>query len=235
MIRLDDFSIGYGKRWLLENISTEFRDSTLTAVIGRNGTGKSTMLRAIAGINDKYEGQVLIDGIDIKKISRQEMAKKLAFVNTRRPRIPNMKCFDVVALGRSPYTGWSGSLSSKDIEAIKKALQDIGMESYANKQLDSLSDGECQKIMIARAIAQDTEIIILDEPTSFLDFPTRHELVALLKRLTEAGKTILFSTHELDIALKYSDYITLLDNGSLYNLPTPEMIAKGYLQTLFNN
>ena len=201
MIELRNVSIGFVQKLLLDNVYIEFSSGRLTALIGRNGSGKSTLLKAISGINEKFTGEILIEDTDIRKIPKHRLAKKLAFVNTQRPRMARLKCFDVVALGRSPHTGWNGKLSAIDKQMAEEALQLIGMPEYSHRYFNSLSDGESQKIMIARAIAQETDIIILDEPTSFLDLPTRHEMASLLRSLChDHGKTIIFSTHELDIA-----------------------------------
>lgn len=225
MINLEKFSIGYGSGWLLENTYTDFPSNTLTALIGKNGSGKSTLLKAICGLNFNYQGEIFINGKNLRNKPREALAKELSYVNTQKPKISNLKCRDVVALGRTPYTSWLGRLSKKDEEIISEALSTVGMESYENINFNNLSDGESQKIMIARAIAQDTKIIILDEPTSFLDLPTRFELARILKNLSKnKGKTIIFSTHELDIALKTADYISLIDERKLINLGVPEMI-----------
>ena len=230
MIELKDFSIGFGERRLLSHVNTIFPKAKLTALIGRNGTGKSTLMKALCGLNENYSGEILIDGENLRKIPRNKLASKIAYVNTQRPRMANLKCKDVVELGRSPYTGWHGKLSEKDRELVRSSIERVGMTEYSERYFNSLSDGESQKIMIARAIAQDTDIILLDEPTSFLDLPTRYELVSLLKKLTEdQGKCIIFSTHELDIALKMSDYIALVDSPELINLPVEEM--KEYIKT----
>lgn len=223
MINIKDLTICFGERKLLNNVTTVFPSQKLTAIIGRNGTGKSTMIKALCGLNDHYSGDILIEGENIRKIPKNKIASTIAYVNTQRPRIANLKCKDVVALGRSPYTGWHGKLSDEDIKKISKSMELVGMSEYANRNFNSLSDGESQKIMIARAIAQDTPIIILDEPTSFLDLPTRYELVNLLKQLTKEGKTIIFSTHELDIALKLSDNIAMLEDSKIINLPVEDM------------
>lgn len=234
MIELKDFTIGFGKRKLLENITETFPASSLISLIGRNGTGKSTLLRAMCGLNDKYSGEIFINGLDVRKCSRLQLAHKIAFVNTKRPRIANLRCEDVVALGRSPFTDWIGRISKADKEMVRDALKSVKMEEFASRSLDSLSDGEAQRIMIARAIAQDTDIIILDEPTSFLDLPTRFEIVELLKELSHSeGKTIIFSTHELDIAVEMCDQISLIDNSHLHLLPVDRMISAGHLQRLF--
>lgn len=234
MIQLKDFSIGYGSRLLLDRVNTSFAPGQLTALIGRNGTGKSTLLRALAGLNDRYSGEISLDGKLLRNMLPGESARKLAFVNTERVRISNLRCEDVVALGRAPYTNWIGRMQPKDHDIVMKAMRSAGMESYANRTMDTMSDGECQRIMIARALAQDTATILLDEPTSFLDMPNRYELVSLLRSLAhEQGKCILFSTHELDVALRMCDSIALVDNGMLHHLPVMEMIESGHIQRLF--
>ena len=139
-------------------------------------------------------------------------------------------------MGRAPYTNWIGQLQAEDEKRVVTAMQLVGMSGYAEKTMDKMSDGECQRIMIARALAQDTPIILLDEPTAFLDLPNRYELCLLLKRLTQTeGKCILFSTHDLDIALSLCDTIMLIDNPQLYSLPTNEMITSGHIERLFQN
>lgn len=234
MIELRDLSIGYGRRMLLEHASTRFSGGTLTALIGRNGTGKSTLLRAMAGLNRNYTGAITINGHDISSLRPQQMATTLSFVSTGRTRIPNMRCEDVVAIGRAPYTDWIGRIRPGDREIIAHALDSVGMGAYASRTIDTMSDGECQRIMIARALAQATPAIILDEPTSFLDIPNRYELVSLLRRLSrDEGKCIVFSTHELDVALRLCDTIALIDNAALYHLPVQDMVESGHIERLF--
>ncbi|MDE6273127.1 MAG: ABC transporter ATP-binding protein [Muribaculaceae bacterium] len=211
MLQLKGFTAGYTGRTLIDPVDLDFPSSRLTALIGRNGTGKSTLLRAIAGLNEKYSGEILISGKEISAQTSEEKSRLLAFVNTERPRIADMTCRDVVGIGRAPYTDWIGRLTENDDKIVGLALDQVGMSGYADRRLATLSDGECQRVMIARALAQDTPVVLLDEPTSFLDMPSRYELVALLRNLArESGKTILFSTHELDIALQRSDRIVLL-------------------------
>ncbi len=183
MIHLKDFSIGFGSRTLLDKVNTSFGKGELTALIGRNGSGKSTLLRAIAGLNRQYSGDIILDGKDIRTLSPGGLAKSLAFVTTERTRIPNLRCEDVVAIGRAPYTNWIGRMQDIDRNIVSDAIRSVGMEGYAGRTMDTMSDGECQRIMIARALAQDTPVMLLDEPTSFLDMPNRYELVSLLRTL----------------------------------------------------
>lgn len=224
MITLQNFSIGYKNRTLLEDVSTTFREGTLTSLIGRNGTGKSTLLRAIAGLNPHYSGEILLDGQSLRQLPSSTLAKTLAFVSTQRTRIPSMRVADAVAMGRAPYTNWIGHLQKRDEEIVMRSLEDVGMKEFAQRTLDTMSDGECQRVMIARALAQDTPVILLDEPTGFLDMPSRYDLAGLLNRLAhDQGKCILFSTHELDIATGMCDAVALIDPPRLIHQPAKEI------------
>ncbi len=235
MITLNDLTLGYKSRILLKDVSASFGKATLTSLIGRNGTGKSTLLRAIAGLNPGYSGSILLDGKDLHSLAPSAIARTLAFVSTQRTRIPSMRCVDAVAMGRAPYTNWIGRMQKEDEEIVMRSLSEVGMESFAQRTLDTMSDGECQRVMIARALAQDTPIILLDEPTSFLDMPSRYDLVNLLNRLAhDQGKCILFSTHELDIATKKCDAVALIDTPRLIHLPADEFLAAGHLSLIFN-
>lgn len=234
MIQLQGFSIGYGGRTLLAGVEAAFARGRLTALVGRNGTGKSTLLRALAGLNPRYSGRILLGGVDLKAMRPAALARTVAFVTTERTRIANLRCEDVVSFGRAPYTNWIGRLQDTDREIVMRSLASVGMTDYARRTMDKMSDGECQRIMIARALAQDTPVMLLDEPTSFLDMPNRYELVALLRRLAhEEGKCVVFSTHELDVARKMCDTIALVDAGELVHLPVGEMMASGRIQKMF--
>lgn len=236
MIDLDHFAIGYGSRTLLRDVTLSLPRGILTALIGRNGTGKSTLLRAIAGLNPHYSGTIRIDGRDVAQTNEAERARTLAFVTTGRTRIAHLRCRDVVAVGRSPYTNWIGRMKPEDREIVMQSLAAVGMADYAERTMNKMSDGECQRILVARALAQTTPIILLDEPTSFLDLPGRYSLCRLLARLAhEEEKCILFSTHELDIALAVADRIALIDPPRLVALPTEEMRRSGYIERLFRS
>ena len=234
MIRFENLTLGYGSRTLIDSLTGEIRRGHLTALVGRNGTGKSTLLRAIAQLGDIASGEIFIDGKELSRISPSEMASKVALVTTDKVRIANLRCRDVVALGRAPYTNWIGRMQEQDNEIVEQSLAAVGMSNYADKTMDRMSDGECQRIMIARALAQQTPIILLDEPTAFLDMPNRYELCTLLRGLAHReNKSILFSTHELDIALELCDSIALISPPQMHILPTKEMIRSGHIERLF--
>ena len=224
MIRLEHISLGYGSRRLLDDASATFEHGTLTALLGRNGAGKSTLLRAIASLGNLDGGTVSLGGDDIKRLHPEQIARLVSSVTTDKVRIPNLTWQDVVALGRAPYTNWIGRMQDIDREIVAEALAAVGMSDFANKTMDAMSDGECQRVMIARALAQQTPIILLDEPTAFLDLPTRHEICSLLHRLAhEDGKTILFSTHDLDIAMSQCDMAAIIDSPNLIHKPMSDV------------
>lgn len=224
MIRLENITLGYEERTLLKGASATFERGTLTALLGRNGAGKSTLLRAIAALGKAESGVVRLDGDDIKTLDSEQIARRISFVTTDKVRIPNLMCRDVVALGRAPYTNWIGRMQDIDREIVAEALAAVGMSDFACKTMDSMSDGECQRVMIARALAQQTPIILLDEPTAFLDLPTRHEVCALLHRLAhKEDKCVIFSTHDLDIAMAQCDMAAIIDTPQLIHKPMREV------------
>ena len=236
MIKLNDITLAFGSRKLIEHASAHFECGRMTALLGRNGTGKSTLLRAIASLGEVQGGAIEIGGRGLSELSNADLARMVAFVNTERVSVEAMTAYDLVAVGRSPYTDWSGRLRSSDHEVIERSIRIAGVEHLADRYVDTLSDGECQRVMIAKALAQDTPAILLDEPTSYLDMPNRYELCTLLSRLAhDEGKCVLFSTHELDIALTLSDNIALVDTPQLLYMPTGEMIASGSIERLFDS
>ena len=183
MIELKELTLGYGQRTLLETVNARITGGQLVALLGRNGTGKSTLLRAMMGLEKPQSGEITLQGKNIASLKPEKLARNISFVTTDKVRIANLRCKDVVALGRAPYTNWIGQLQPEDQKRVDDAMQLVGMSGYAEKTMDKMSDGECQRIMIARALAQDTPVILLDEPTAFLDLPNRYELCSLLARL----------------------------------------------------
>ena len=236
MIELRNISLGFGSRRLITDASTRFECGKITALLGRNGTGKSTLLRTIAALQQPVEGEVFVGGDNIAEIGSQQLSRRLSFVNTERVDVEALSVFDVVAIGRSPYTDWMGRLSDDDRDMVHRSIALAGIEHLAERYVDTLSDGECQRVMIARALAQDTPVILLDEPTSYLDLPNRYELCTLLGRLAhEQSKCVIFSTHELDIALTLADNIALVDTPHLRCMPTDAMVASGCIERLFDS
>ena len=234
MIEIKDLSIGYSRRTILSGLNAVIPSGTFVVMAGCNGSGKSTLLRTLAGLLPPVSGKMIYDGKDLSSLSIPERSRLLSFVNTEKVRIPGLSCHDLVALGRSPYTGWSGSLSSADEKAIEKALSLAGMSSFSRRMLGTMSDGECQMASIARAIAQDTPVIFLDEPTAFLDWPNRRKTALLLKRLsTEAHKTVICSTHDLEVALQFSDLLLLLTPQGLFLAPPSSPSLRSRLTAAF--
>lgn len=235
-IELHDIAVGYGHRILLEGVSAAVGGGRLVALLGRNGTGKSTLLRAVAGLEAPLSGEISLCGRRLSATAAHELARIVSFVTTEKVRIADLTGRDVVGLGRAPYTDWLGRLGREDRAVVERSLQLVGMSALADKPMNRLSDGEAQRMMIARALAQDTPVILLDEPTAFLDMPNRYELCTLLGRLAhDEGKCILFSTHELDIALSLCDDVALIDPPRLYVLPTDEMVRSGHIERLFDS
>ena len=234
MITLRNISLAYGSRTLIADASAEFRAGELCALIGRNGAGKSTLLRAIIGTEPPREGEVMLDNHNAATLAPEALARTIAFVGTDKIRIANLRCEDVVAIGRAPYTNWIGRMQSLDRTIVADALRAVGMETFAERVIDTLSDGECQRIMIARALAQQTPTIILDEPTAFLDIPNRFEICRLLGKLAhDEGKCILFSTHDIDAALPVCDSFAVIDGGTLHKYSTAELRDLKIIEKIF--
>lgn len=236
MITLRNITLAYGDSTLVENGSAEFAAGELTALVGRNGAGKSTLLRAVTAIEPPKSGEVLLDGTNAAAIPPETIARTISFVGTDKVRIANLRCEDIVAIGRAPYTNWIGRMQEVDRRIVADALQAVGMEAFAERSIDTLSDGECQRIMIARALAQQTPTIVLDEPSAFLDIPTRFEICRLLQRLAhDEGKCILFSTHDLDAAMPVCDSIAVISDRTITKLPAAEIRRQGIIERLFVN
>lgn len=236
MIELHDIRLSFGQRELIDGASATFRQGTITALLGRNGTGKSTLLRAMASLGAVQHGDITVARRSIASLTAGEIARNIAFVNTDRIHAENMSARQLATIGRSPYTDWIGRTTAEDRRIVDEALAVVGIADLADRMIDTLSDGECQRVMIARALAQDTPVILLDEPTAFLDMPNRYELCTLLQRLAHShGKCVVFSTHDLDIALSLCDYIALIDSPQLHCMPTAEMIGSGCIERLFSS
>lgn len=238
-IQLKNLTIGYRNRKsvkiVAENINAQIYEGELTCLLGANGIGKSTLLRTLSAFQPKLYGEIIINNNAIDTYSEKELAMLVSVVLTEKPDIKNMTVRSLIALGRSPYTGFWGRLTPRDNAAIDEAIDLVKIESLTHRLIHTLSDGERQKTMIAKALAQNTPIIFLDEPTAFLDFPSKVEMMQLLQRLSrETNKTIFLSTHDLELALQIADKIWLMDDQATIHVGTPEDLSlNGSLSSFF--
>ena len=228
---LSDLSIGYrqkqGVKIVASDLNASIMQGELTCLLGPNGVGKSTLLRTLSAFQPQTKGDVLI-GMEQQPLSRltdRQLSKLIGVVLTEKPDVHNMTVRELVGLGRSPYTGFWGSLSAEDYQVVDESIRQVGIEVLSSRMVDTLSDGERQKVMIAKALAQQTPIIYLDEPTAFLDFPSKVEVMQLLRKLArEMQKTIFMSTHDLELALQLADTIWLMERSGL-SVGTPRQLA----------
>nr|WP_303650675.1 ABC transporter ATP-binding protein [Leyella stercorea] len=212
------------------DLNATAQPGTLTCLIGHNGTGKSTLLRTIARLQPSIDGSVLIGDNDISTLKPTHLSRMLSIVLTSRPDVRNMTVEELVALGRAPYTGFWGRLSADDRRIVRHSIESVGITAMAERRVCTLSDGEMQKVMIAKSLAQQTPVILLDEPTAFLDFPGKIDLMLLLQRLAhEERKTILLSTHDLETALQTADRLWLLADGALHDGTPHELADQGFI------
>lgn len=238
MLRLDRLSVGYGapRGTVLADLGLEVAPGSFVCVLGRNGAGKSTLMRTIAGLQGALGGAASLEGEDIAAMRPQTRARRIAVVLTERAASPGLTVDDVVSLGRQPFTGWQGHLSTDDRDRVEAALVVAGAAPFARRLFDDLSDGERQRVMIARAIAQTPKLMVLDEITAFLDLPGRVEVMALLHaHARETGTTVLLSSHDLDLSLQLADSVWLLDGRGGLAVGTPEaLIADGHVGRAFD-
>jgi iron complex transport system ATP-binding protein len=235
-------SIGYSKKGkasiVQSGLDLQLRGGELVCLIGPNGSGKSTLVRSLCGLQKPLAGNVLIESQDISKISTAERALLIALVLTDKVEIENTTVEDVVAFGRHPYSNWWGNTSEEDLFRVREAIEMVHLKKHQFKLLNELSDGELQRVMIAKALAQDTPIILLDEPTAHLDLPNRVEIMMLLHRLAhDTGKAILLSTHELDLALQAADRIWLMSDdqkGVITGIPE-DLVFNGSFNRTFES
>jgi len=240
ILSLNSLKIGYvsGKKEniLLPPLSASAIRGELIAVIGRNGIGKSTLLRTLAGLQQPLGGEIFYSKKNIRDYSRMELAQEVGYISTEIVKVSNMRVYDLVALGRFPHTNWIGKIEAKDHMAIMDALKKTSMESFREKFVSELSDGERQKTMIARILAQDTGIMIMDEPTAFLDVAGKYEILHLMRLLSNKNKkTIIFSTHDLQMAISQSDKIWLILDNKLFEGAPEDLMIAGAFDHLFDS
>lgn len=238
-LSMHNLSVGYKAKKeglvVLEGLNLKLNPGELVCFMGPNGVGKSTLLRTIAGVQKPLAGNIKIEAKDQEELSTFELAASISLVLTDKINAGNMTGRELVSLGRYPYIGWSLSFEKKDLEKIEQAIHDAQVEPYADKLIHELSDGQLQKMMIARALCQDTPIMILDEPTAHLDLNNRVSVINLLKNLTrKTGKAVLIATHELDLALQSADRLWLAGYNSPVISGFPEdMVLNGAIDKVF--
>ncbi|MCM1377363.1 MAG: ABC transporter ATP-binding protein [Clostridium sp.] len=232
-ISTSHLTIGYrGKRVgrdivIEDNISEKLYAGEIVCLLGPNGAGKSTLLRTLSGFLPPLGGEIEIDGKRLEEISPKELARRVSVVLTERPAFENLRVEQLVGLGRSPYTGFFGRLTVEDYEIIDSSMRLAGIDKLRGRNAATLSDGERQKVMIAKALAQQTKVIFLDEPTAFLDYPSKVETMQLLRRLCEEeGKCVFLSTHDLDIALQTTDRLWLMSRREGLSCGTVEELGE---------
>jgi len=238
-----DLSIGYvlkrsEKKIVHSNINVGLESGEVTCLLGLNGAGKSTLIKTLCGFIPSISGTVSINGKNVKDFSSEELSRTVGVVLTEKTNAGGISAYDLVSLGRYPYSGYFGKLSENDHRIIAQSLKSVGIDHKSDAYINELSDGERQKVFIAKVLAQECPIIILDEPTSFLDIASRIEILYLLKKLTkEQGKAIILSTHDLDTAIRLADKLWLLpsenDKNVIKGAPS-DLICNGDLEKLFN-
>ena len=231
MISLQNLTVGYGTKAVLSDINQVLKAGQLVCLLGSNGVGKSTILRTLAGFLQPLAGKVLLDGKDLSSLSLSQRSKTVSIVLTERVGVPYMKVADLVGMGRSPYTGFFGKLTKEDRQIIGEAIEMVGISSLAERTIDTLSDGERQKAMLAKALAQQTPVILLDEPTAFLDFHAKISMLRLMQKLAhETNKIILMSTHDVEMALRLSDLLWIVQDGKIQTGTTASLTESGILR-----
>lgn len=238
VLQATDLSIGYlsKKKPILvaDVINFSLKQGELIGLVGANGVGKSTLLRSLVGMQPTLSGGIEINGKQLVSLTSLQLATQLSVVLTEAPASKNLTVQELVTLGRQPYTNWMGALSESDKKQINYALEITDTKKLAHKKCFELSDGQLQRASIARALAQDTPLILLDEPTTHLDLYHRAYILKLLKQLTaETGKTILFSTHEIDLAIQLSDTIIIMTETSVVTDQPCKLITAGNFDALF--
>ena len=234
-MKIEDLSAGYRGKAVVPGVNLDIKKGEIISFIGPNGAGKSTLLKTLYRELMPIAGAVFIDGADASKMPLKELAKKLSIVTTDRIKPEHMTCREVVMAGRLPYTDGFGVLGKEDRQAAEDAIALMKIEGFADKQFNNLSDGQKQRTLIARAIAQSPEYLVMDEPTSYLDIRYRMELMEVLEGLAKKGVTIVMSIHELELAVSVSDRLLLVYDGGKTLCKTPlEVMEEGLIKDLFS-
>lgn len=239
--KIDNLSTGYeaassheGRKVLASGMNARLGVGCLTCLIGVNGAGKSTLLRTMAGLQPAINGQIELMGKSLADYDVRALSRLVSVVLTDEIPEQALTAYELVAMGRMPYTGYWGTLHRRDVKMVEQALAMVGMTDFSHRRLHSLSDGERQKLMIAKALAQDTDVILLDEPVAFLDFPSKVWVLRLLSRVArEQGRSVLLSIHDLELALQIADRLWLLDGHNFVEGEPRVLAADGKIDFLF--
>ena len=231
MLNLTSLSIGYKGNVIASDVTAELQSGKLTCLLGVNGCGKSTLLRTMCGFLPPLEGEIFVGDDNLSDLTASEKSRKISIVLTHNEDVRGMTVWDVVAMGRSPYTGFWGRLSDEDRKIIRESLDMVGLDEnikgFENRRITEISDGERQKVMIAKAIVQQTPVILLDEPTAFLDYPSKGRMFRLLAQVArDMNKAILLSTHDIDHAKRFGDVAWMMNDGQLKCSSFDELIAE---------
>jgi iron complex transport system ATP-binding protein len=233
-IEITNLSLGYHRKPILTNINATASLGELIVLIGRNGSGKSTLIKALVNLLPPLSGDIKLLQKSIRAFDASSLSSVVGYVSSEPVRVPHLTIYDLVALGRYRFTGWMGKLKDDDHVAVKKAIELTGIAHLSEKYINEVSDGEKQKAMLARVVAQDNPIIVLDEPTAFLDVPGRYDIIKLLSHLcTQCNKTIIFSSHDLDLALTYAHTIWCMNNASILSLTPIEFKQRNVINEMF--
>jgi len=230
------FTSGKLRHALLPPLNGSAGKGELIAVIGKNGIGKSTLLRTFSGLQARLAGELTIDGKSIAEYSRVKLSEKIGYISTEIIKVSNMKVYDLVSLGRFPHTNWLGRIDKVDHIVISEAINKTGMSEFMDRPITELSDGERQRAMVAMVLAQDAGVMIMDEPTAYLDISSKFEIIQLMHELTRSReKTVIFSTHDLTTALNQADKIWLLKEQGVFEGAPEDLMLEGSFNTLFDD
>lgn len=223
MIKLKDITAGYNNVEIIKNVNISFKKGTITSIIGKNGCGKTTLLKTASNLMNPFCGEIILNGESIFSMSRNEIAKQISFLPQIR-NVPNITVYNLIMHGRFPYLGFSRIPQKKDKLIVEEAMKRVEITKYRDKNICELSGGERQKAYIAMVLAQDTDLIFLDEPTTYLDINYQLEVLEIIKELKDINKTVVMVLHDLNSALTYSDKVCLLDKGKIVIYDTPQAV-----------
>ncbi|RDU25120.1 ABC transporter ATP-binding protein [Anaerosacchariphilus polymeriproducens] len=231
MIKINNIDFSYSSRKILENISFDILENNLIAILGNNGAGKSTLLKCINGINTLEKGTIYISGQDVLAMNRKEVAKRIAYV-AQKNEGSRVTVFDTVLLGRRPYIKWDAS--DEDIKIVDKIIGQMGLEEFKLRYIDEISGGELQKVMLARALAQQPRLLLLDEPTSNLDPKNQYEVLSIVKNISKSNNiAVIIVIHDLNLALRYCDRFLFIKNKSVYSYGGIEVMTNDNIEFVY--